>query len=97
MGSLALLRNINGFSIFYLNLNIITFPVFITPIVWNTCENLHYQSIYFKELPKNTINGQHTEWRQLLCQLLLQPLPQKSYGYHIKLTDWWITSLLFDL
>ena len=26
------------------------FPVFISPIVWNTCENLHYQSVYFKEL-----------------------------------------------
>ena len=26
------------------------FPVFITPIVWNMCENLHYESVYFKEL-----------------------------------------------
>ena len=25
-------------------------PVFISPIVWNMCENLHYESVYFKEL-----------------------------------------------
>ena len=28
----------------------LTFPVFILPIVWNMCENLHYESVYFKEL-----------------------------------------------
>ena len=28
----------------------VAFPVFISPIVWNTCENLHYESVYFKEL-----------------------------------------------
>ena len=26
------------------------FPVFISPIVWNICENLHYESVYFKQL-----------------------------------------------
>ena len=27
------------------------FPVlFISPIVWNMCENLRYESVYFKEL-----------------------------------------------
>ena len=26
------------------------FPVFISPIAWNMCENLHYESVYFKEL-----------------------------------------------
>ena len=27
------------------------FPVFyISPIVWNMCKNLHYESVYFKEL-----------------------------------------------
>ena len=26
------------------------FPVFISPIVWNMCEHLHYESVYFKEL-----------------------------------------------
>ena len=26
------------------------FPVFISPIVWNMCENLPYESVYFKEL-----------------------------------------------
>ena len=33
------------------------FPVFISPIVWNMCEHLHYESVYFKELhrSKNTI------------------------------------------
>ena len=28
----------------------LAFPVFISPIVWNMCENLHYESVYFKEL-----------------------------------------------
>ena len=28
----------------------LSFPVFILPIVWNMCENLHYESVYFKEL-----------------------------------------------
>ena len=26
------------------------FAVFISPIVWNMCEHLHYESVYFKEL-----------------------------------------------
>ena len=26
------------------------FPVFISPIVWKMCENLYYESVYFKEL-----------------------------------------------
>ena len=30
----------------------LVFPVFISPIVWNTCEHLHYESVYFKELHK---------------------------------------------
>ena len=43
------------------------FPVFISPIVWNTCENLHYESVYFKELHenKNAIDRQYTERGQL--------------------------------
>ena len=28
----------------------LAFPIFILPIVWNMCENLHYESVYFKEL-----------------------------------------------
>ena len=28
----------------------LAFPVFISPIVWKVCENLHYESVYFKEL-----------------------------------------------
>ena len=28
----------------------LVFPLFISPIVWNMCENLHYESVYFKEL-----------------------------------------------
>ena len=28
----------------------LAFPVFISPILWNMCENLHYESVYFKEL-----------------------------------------------
>ena len=26
----------------------LAFPVFISPIVWNMCENLRYESVYFK-------------------------------------------------
>ena len=26
----------------------LAFPVFISPIVWNMCENLHYESVYSK-------------------------------------------------
>ena len=26
------------------------FPVFISPIVWNMCERLNYESVYFKEV-----------------------------------------------
>ena len=26
------------------------FPVLISPIAWNTCEHLHNESVYFKEL-----------------------------------------------
>ena len=26
------------------------FPVYIPPIVWNMCENLHHETVYFKEL-----------------------------------------------
>ena len=26
------------------------FPVFISPIAWDMCEHLHYESAYFKEL-----------------------------------------------
>ena len=28
----------------------VAFGVFISRIVWNMCENLHYESVYFKEL-----------------------------------------------
>ena len=28
------------------------FPVLISPIVWNMCEHLYYESVYFKELYK---------------------------------------------
>ena len=28
----------------------LVFPVFISPIVWNMCENLQYELVYFKEL-----------------------------------------------
>ena len=36
----------------------LAFPVFISPIVWNMCENLHYESVYFKELH----NDQECYW-----------------------------------
>ena len=29
--------------------NLASVTVFISPIVWNMCENLHYESVYFKE------------------------------------------------
>ena len=41
------------------------FPVFISPIVWNVCEHLHYESVYFKDgytTSKNTIDRQYTDW-----------------------------------
>ena len=28
----------------------LAFLVFISPVVWNMCENLHYESVYFKEV-----------------------------------------------
>ena len=31
------------------------FPVFISPIVWNMCENHHYETVYFKELHNEQI------------------------------------------
>ena len=31
----------------------LAFPVFISPIVWNMCENLYYESVYFKDLLKD--------------------------------------------
>ena len=27
-----------------------SYTVFISPVVWNMCENLHYESVYFKKL-----------------------------------------------
>ena len=30
----------------------LAFPVYISPVVWNMRENLHYESVYFKELHK---------------------------------------------
>ena len=44
------------------------FPVFISPIVWNMCEYLRYESVYFKDgytTSKNTIDRQYTERGQL--------------------------------
>ena len=34
------------------------FSVFISPVVWNMCENLHYEWVYFKELH----NEQEYDW-----------------------------------
>ena len=31
----------------------LAFPVFISPVVWNICENLDYESVYFKEIHKD--------------------------------------------
>ena len=31
----------------------LVFCAFISPIVWNMCENIHYESVYFKELIHN--------------------------------------------
>ena len=44
---------------------------FVSPIVWNMCENLHFfnEAVYFKVLhitkTKNNIDRQHTERGQL--------------------------------
>ena len=32
------------------NLAVSVFPVFLSPIVWNMSENLHYEKVYFEEL-----------------------------------------------
>ena len=41
------------------------FPVFILPVVWNMCENLHFQRARYTTA-KNTIDRQCTERAQLL-------------------------------
>ena len=39
----------------------------LSPIVWNMCENLQYELVYFKELhnEQNTIDRQYTKRGQL--------------------------------
>ena len=32
------------------------FPVYISPVVWNMCEHLYYESVYFKELHKDVVS-----------------------------------------
>ena len=44
---------------------LIAFPVFISPILWNMCENLHYESVYLKELHNEQEYRQYTERGQL--------------------------------
>ena len=41
--------------------------IYLTYIVWNVCENLNYESAYFKSytMAKNTIDRQYTERGQL--------------------------------
>ena len=39
----------------------LAFPVLISPLVWNMCENLYYESVYFKELH----NQQEYYWRTI--------------------------------
>ena len=46
-----------AFHAWYITWNL-AFPVFISPIVWNMRENLHYESVYFKELH----NDQEYNW-----------------------------------
>ena len=49
-------------------------PVFISSLVWNISDHLHYESVYFKDgytTSKNTIDRQYTERGQLYCQLFL--------------------------
>ena len=42
----------------------LAFPAFISPVVWNMCENLHYESrIYFKELYNDQENYRPTIYR----------------------------------
>ena len=41
----------------------LAFPVFISPVVWNICENLHYESVYFKELHNEQENYWPTIYR----------------------------------
>ena len=32
---------------------LLLFPVFISPIVWNMCEHLHYESVYFQSYTRS--------------------------------------------
>ena len=53
--------------------------IYLTYIVWNMCENLHYESVYISKrytTSKYTVDRQYTERGQLQCQLILV--------YHIK-------------
>ena len=57
----------------------------MSPIVWNMCENIHYESVYFKELhnEQEYTDQQYTERGQLWCQLLLVII--KTAGYLTRL------------
>ena len=39
------------------------FPVFISTMVWNKCENLHYELEYFKELHNDKEYNRPTAYR----------------------------------
>ena len=52
----------------------LAFPVFMSPVVWNMCENLHYESVHFKELHNDQEHYWPTIYRAgaaVWCQLLL--------------------------
>ena len=52
----------------------LAFPVFMSPVVWSMCENLHYESVHFKELHNDQEHYWPTIYRAgaaVWCQLLL--------------------------
>ena len=75
----------------------LAFPVFISPVVWNTCENLHYESLYFKELHNNQEYYWPTIYRagaavvsaitSLMVQWPLRSVPIILLGYREMASD----------
>ena len=56
------------------------FPVFISPILWNMCENLPYESVYFKELHNEQECYQPTIYRAGAAVVSTITSLQETYG-----------------
>jgi len=57
----------------------LAFPVFISPIVWNMCGNLPYESVYFKELH----NEQECFWPTIYRAGAAVPSTITSHNHNI--------------